>query len=332
VSTVDAAETQRLDAAFGLNGRPRATLPNPTGVFIVALRPVEYTANPVPSYPTEIGGERTIEDGDIIDALAVTLVPYAGAEDAENEDRRRSRLARSVFLDDAAPQLPAGALPLAVVSLDRGFVRWVDNFLVRRELVGASNDLLEVHAAPRGQREAYFAQHDEHLRELLARIPARRFTAADFFDALPPVGRMPTAAITAADFTQSYFPGEIETDLSLIADDELPALIEEALLLPPVDLRLSAAELESTSVRVFLPVPRPRLREARLTLTTVTRTLRPAAVNLLARRRPIEALTRLRLKPAPVEPDVGENLQDAAWRKLLAAADLLWYARRHNVN
>jgi len=331
VNTVDVAQVQRLDTAFGLNRRPNVTLSNPTGLFIVAIRPVEYTANPIASYPTEVGGERTVEDGDIIDALAVALIPCAGADDGTDADRQRSWLARKIFLEDAAPDVPPGALPLAVVQLDRGFVRWVDNDLVRRELVGVSGDVLEFYSAPRTQREAYLSQYDNHLSDVMQRFPGRRFAATDLFDALPPVGRMPAAAIEPADFTQFYLPAEVDVDLSLIANDELPALIETAGMLPAIDLRLRPEELESTAVRMFIPLPRAQLRKVQLSLTGAIRTLRPAAGNLVSRRRPRERLLRLRGDTDVVQPAEGENSADAAWQKLLSAADTLWFARRHNV-
>ena len=73
-----------------------------TGLFVLALRPVEFTANPIGAYPTSITGQRTVEDGDVIEATAIVLVPWTddGATDAL--DARRGRAARAIFVENAA--------------------------------------------------------------------------------------------------------------------------------------------------------------------------------------------------------------------------------------
>ena len=48
----------------------------------------------------------------------------------------------------------------------------------------------------------------------------------------------------AADFSQLFFPSQIQCDLSIIPDDELAPLIEESLLLSPVNLTVPGDELE----------------------------------------------------------------------------------------
>ena len=77
--------TVRLPTSRGRSSTPRSSasgkLPQPplrsrTGLFVLALRPVEFTANPIGAYPTSITGQRTVEDGDVIEATAVVLVPW----------------------------------------------------------------------------------------------------------------------------------------------------------------------------------------------------------------------------------------------------------------
>ena len=110
--------------------------------------------------------------------------------------------------------------------------------------------------------------------------------------------------ISTVDFTQRYFPPEMAVDFSIIPEDELPALVEEALALPPIDLEAPSATLESTSILLLAPVPRNEWRAVSSRLTTRTRTLRPAAINLVATRKPLEILQQLRIPrlPLPVEP------------------------------
>ena len=72
VPLLDLPLSRQLDAAMGLREEPRVPLGRRTGLFILALRPVEFTANPIAAYPRSITGRRTIEDGDIIEATAIT--------------------------------------------------------------------------------------------------------------------------------------------------------------------------------------------------------------------------------------------------------------------
>jgi hypothetical protein len=108
-------------------------------------------------------------------------------------------------------------------------------------------------------------------------------------------------------------------------------LVEESLLLPPIDLTLTDDELESTSILVLVPVERADLRRLQAALTSLTRVLPTAVPGLLAKRRPLEALRGLTL-PRPVPPVLDtQSVADAAWRQALGGQDLLWYVRRRNL-
>lgn len=337
INLADVTLGQRLDAAFGLAAIPALPQRSRSGLFVVALRPVEFAANLIASYPTSLTGPRSAEYGDIVEAAAVTLYPYEDQGGRVELDQRRARVARELFVLSRGRGLAAEALPLALVALDRGVVRWVDPFMVRREVGGQHGDVLSLTSVSRAQREAYLLQYDAHLQDILRQRQASqhgwRFAATEHFQALPPVGRMPAAAIAPADFSQIFFPPEVETELSFVAEDELGALVEEGLLLAPIDLTLSGDDLESTDVLVLIPMPRHRLRALRNVTGSLTRPLPSSTPRLLAKARPIELL-RLRLPPRlPVvpQPDAGE-LADQAWREALAAKDLLWYVRRRNLS
>ena len=96
-------------------------------------------------------------------------------------------------------------------------------------------------------------------------------------------------------------------------------MLDEAMLLPPIDLTLSGEALESTSVLVMIPVPRGRLRTLQATLTSISRTLPAAAPNAITRSHPLDVL-RLRLPPRiPIVPLPNpEELAEQAWREALA--------------
>lgn len=346
VALSNIAEVQRLDASFGLSRRPLPLARNRSGLYVLALRAVEFSANPIASYPTSITDPRTVEDGEIVEAAVATLIPYPDDGARTDIGMRRARAAREIFVEGAARGLPVDALPLAMVLLDQGVVRWLDVFLVRREVGSTHGDVLGLGYAPRAVREAYLVQYDHHLDDVMRdRAKANRgarFAASEHFVALPPGGRLPAAAINPREFTQSFFPPEVDVDLSIVPEDEVAALLEDCMLLPPIDLTASGDALESTAVTVLLPVPRQHLRLVRNVLAqaerqNLTRDLRTAAPGLVAQRRPLEALAGLRLaRLAPPTASVQDNLVDAAWAEALSGAaqaggGLLWYARRRNL-
>jgi hypothetical protein len=122
-----------------------------TGLFLLVLRPVEFSANPIVAYPTTIAGPRRIEDGDVIEATAITLIPYPDSGGAATLAEARRYVARKLFLGEAAG-LPQDALPLGMLAMERGSVRWVDVAMVRRE-TGADTPLaVSMGARPRWPR------------------------------------------------------------------------------------------------------------------------------------------------------------------------------------
>ncbi|RMH38042.1 MAG: hypothetical protein D6690_01065 [Nitrospirae bacterium] len=332
----DIPEMQRLDASFGLLPIPHESPRSRSGLFIIALRPVEFSANPITSYPTSVTGTRTVEDGDIVEATAISLIPYPD-DAARNEIAgRRSAVAREIFLGDGVKGIPAGVLPLAMIALDRGTLQWVDNFMVRRELSADPREMLRLGLAPRASRLAYIHQYHQQLNEILEQrqqlgLPAN-FPATDHFLALPPCGRFPAAAINPLDFTQMYFPGDMDIELSIVPEDEVSVLIEHALDLPPIDLTMPAEELESTSLLVLAPVPRQAFRAHRQALSTLSLPIKHAAPGLLAKRLPIQRLLALRLpKTLPTLPEPPES-DRVTWRSVLGQHPFLWYLRRRNIH
>jgi hypothetical protein len=80
---------------------------------------------------------------------------------------------------------------------------------------------------------------------------------------------------------------------------------------------------------VLAPVARSDYRAVMAKLESRLRTLKTAAPNLVAQRKPLEILQRLRL-PLPIAlPDVS-NPADAEWARL-ANLPTLWYVRRRNL-
>lgn len=325
----DIAQAEQLSARFGLGRIPQPPLRSRTGLFVLALRPVEFTDNPVGAYPATITGPRTVEDADIIEATAVVLVPWNDDAAADALDARRARAAATIFAGDGGPLLSSNVLPLAMIALQNNLPLWIDAPLVRRELGADRADLPGLGHSPRALRLAHLVQHQLHLADAVAANGGRGFAARERFPLLPPAGPLPPGMIDARDFTQRYFPAEMAVDFSIIPEDELPALVEESLALPPIDLGAAAETLESTSVLILAPVPRNEWRAVNARLTTRLRSLRPAAINLVATRKPLEILQQLRV-PRPLPPLTPADPADAEWARL-AALPGLWFVRRRNL-
>jgi len=333
VDLADVPEIQKLDASFGLSELPKQSAINRSGLYILALRPVEFTANPVASYPTSIDGARTVEDGNIIEATAITLTPYPDQSARVELGQRRKRVAHEVFVDGSQLGQPEGVLPLAMVALNMGVIQWLDMFMVRREVGALDHDVFGLGLSPRALREAYLRQYYDHLSEVLSQSSAAaRFAAAEHFAALPAAGPMPASTINTDDFSQVFFPAEMDVDLSIIAEDELPALIEDSYTLPPIDLTLEPEFQESTSILVVIPVARSKLRQLSLSLKDLARDLPAAAPGMVSKRKPIAALKLLSQRRISGTSTKATEPDETAWKQLLQGVEILWYVRRRNLH
>lgn len=357
VPLLDLPVARQLDAVMGLSADPRIPLVNRTGLFLLGLRSVEFTANPIAAYPRSITGQRTIEDGDIIEATAITIVPYPDHSGAATLSEARRAVARQIFTGSSGG-VPQDILPLAMIALDRGTVRWIDTAMVRRDLGADSGIQFSLGGRPRAQAEAHVVQHRAHLQDVLADLLARGmppiFAASQHFSALPAAGQLPVGAVQQDNegFQQIYFPPAVDVDLAFVPSDEIAALVEESLSLPPVDLDGSPEDLDATGIMILVPVTRQMYQRFASSLPgTTTRTTsdpamgikRPAADMLhsliLKRRKSIEAVAR------DAEAELASEtaaLETKAWHAAFGEAiaklpsrdgqpPLLWYVRRRSI-
>lgn len=357
VVALDLPSIERLDATLGLRRDPRVPLGRRTGLFLLALRPVEFTANPIAAYPTSIAGRREIEDGDVIEATAITLIPWSDTGGAATLDEARRAVARTIFLGHASG-LPQNALPLAMIAMERGAIRWIDRALVRRE-TGADTPLqVSLGARPRALAEAFVVQHRQHLRDVLASRAdgglGASFAAAQYFAALPAAGQLPASTILVDNlgFRQLWFPPAVDVEVSFVPDDEIAALVEDSLALPPIDLLGEPEDLDATAVVVLAPVTRSRLQRLQASLSKISR---PALADPAQgyRRAPADMLAAMlarrvklvdfgRRDLAAVDTSAAADAETAAWQAAWAEAvnaipvregsePLLWYVRRRAV-
>jgi hypothetical protein len=331
IDLANVPEIQKLDVSFGLSKIPKQIASNRSGLFILALRPVEYSGHPITAYPTTIDGARSVEDGHIIEATAITLIPYPDQSSRLELNERRRHVAREIFHDGSSKAQPTGVLPLAMIALNQGVIQWLDVFMVRREVGGLSHDVLGLGLSPRAMQEAHLRQYHNHLSEILTLNSTGRMNASEHFASLPAAGPMPATSVNTNDFSQSFFPSEMQVDLSIIAEDELPALIEDSYVLPALDLNLGSDALESTSVLVVIPVPRNRLRKYSLSLKSLQRRLIPSAPGPISKRKPIDALTAMG-NSAKLTLPIANTPDESEWQQLIQSVETLWYIRRRNIS
>jgi hypothetical protein len=354
----DIDEQQRVNVQLGISAAPLKGTRSRTGLFVLALRPVEFTSNPTPSYPTTLDGTRSVRDGDTIEAVAITLIDYGDRSPANaTPQQRRATAAREIFFERSRDGLVQDALPLAMLQFDAGQVSWLDTWLVRREIGTESGLAVTLNPRPRALVEAWFRQYESQLAEVVAErrgVPL----ASEVFGALPAVGPVPAAAIQWEDgfeagLRQSFFPPDADIEFSFVPDDELPALLDESLALPPIDLRAADDALDHLGLVIVAPVPRAVVDDIRRNLVSARMPVRMAPAALPSLRSPLHALFDLSaLRPAPLlrpllpigpaplpAPPRQDNV-DAAWRKAFDTAvrhvqDRLegnfWYLRRRRI-
>ena len=266
----DLPDEQNLDAQFNLASLPNSPARTRTGAYVLGLRPVEFTANPITSYPTSIQGTRTTHDGDIVEATAISLVPYPSpiswtGGNTNDASSVRAALARQIFLNVNPTQLPNAMLPLAMIYLQRDIIAWVDPYLVRRD-TGPEYSGLRLGLSDPSTQQAFLRQYDSMLQETVAaRLTSGAslsFAASTYFNALPSAGRFPLASLsiavqsTSQTFAQAFFPQQLDVRLSIIPTDEIQALIDDSMALPAIDLTLPANAYANLAVFALIPVSR----------------------------------------------------------------------------
>ncbi len=335
----DLPEEQNLDAQFNLSSIPNTPARTRSGAYVLALRPVEFTANPIASYPTSIQGTRTTHDGDIVEATAISLVPYPSPiswtrGSMQDAAQLRAALARQIFLNANPSQLSDALLPLAMIYLQRGVIVWVDPYLVRRDS-GPEYSGLRLGLTDPATQKAFLMQYDSQLQETVATRTtsgaSASFAATDFFQALPPAGRFPLASLgistqsTSQTFTQAFFPQQIDIRLSIIPVDEIAALVADSMALPPIDLTLPASAYANLSVFALIPVPRNGFTALKNSLPALAPN--PTVPQILSFRTPSALLSLYQGAVAITQPT---QIQNSAWVKAIGNQTYGFYIRNRS--
>jgi hypothetical protein len=324
----DLAEELDLDVQFGLSESPDPIARTRTGIYVIALRPVQFTANPITSYPTDVQGARATQDGSVIEATAVSLVPYPLPAADFDSSSQKAAAARQVFVENNSGMLSQSLLPLAMISVERGTIQWVDEWMVRRES-GPEFNGLRLALAEIAAQQAYVRQYDAQLQQIVqpmvdAKSPAN-FPATSYFQALPPAGRFPLASIDGLNLTQVFFPPQTNVTLSVVPEDELATLINESMSLEPIDLTLPASSYADLAVLMLLSVPRRDFAKFSSALPAVE--LSNATPLAFSVQSPLELLRFFRGKPAQSPPPGG----GLTWPVALQLQTYGYFVRRRSV-
>jgi hypothetical protein len=317
-----------LDVKFGVALEAAIAPTNRTGLFAIALQPVQFTANPITAFPTTIQGTRTSHDGDIVEATSIALVPYPDPINTNDPTTKQAAVSRQIFLSGNASKLPDSLLPLALVSLQNGVIQWLDTYMLRRES-GAEFTGVRFGLTDPALQQAYLQQYDSQLQQvvnsLLRQNLPSKFAATDHFQALPPAGRFPLASLNTDGFTQAFFPPQMDVRLSIVPDDEIAGLFEASLALPPIDLTLDPNEYTNFTVFAMIPVPRSGFAKLSSSLPEVP--LTSTLPQVLGSRQPIDLLRFFQGATGfvLVPPAVNNS-----WQSAIGAQTYGFYVRRRN--
>ncbi len=314
----DLPDEQNLDGQFGLAETPQQPARTRTGVYIVALRPVEFTANPVASYPAGLQKPRITQDGDIVEATAVSLVPFPQpGEQFRHGVAAGHALAQQIFVTGPTPTLPQSLLPLAMIGLDRNEIQWIDLYLVRRDSGSQANSTrlgLSEGAAQQTCLMQYDARFTSHCTTSLNARGAELCWPRTIFNRCRPPAGFRWPPWTTLNLVQRFFPATNGRHLELdSAADELPAVLEDGLSLAPIDLTLPASSYANLSAFALVPVPRAQFAGLQKTLPpTPLKSVLPrfAAASPILRLPALSILPVATTTGAPGAPDEAAAIND----------------------
>ncbi|MEP4194659.1 MAG: hypothetical protein ABJL99_03395 [Aliishimia sp.] len=329
----DIPTQRRLNALLEARGGAKAPLETRTGLYVLAASTVEYASNPVGSYPVSATSSRTLEDSIINEAVLFTLTPYPVAISNVSTDTWQRAAAYRIFIEAKDPELPAGALPLAMVALSGNRIVWIDVPMVRRSCAPASGDIFGLGLVDQTRRVAHFEQFDTMIDPIIAGNSGNGLAASTLVDALPPMGRLPVASVAMRGvsdlperLSQNWLPASVPCELVAVPEDEVEALLRESVHLPPIDLGAGDKVLANTPVSIIVPVPRAEWMTTPGEVLETTLPLTPPPAVGGAPTDPSALLDELiNGSPAPLPSDSALTAQ---WRALLGQANELWYARR----
>ncbi|MGD0095924.1 MAG: hypothetical protein ABSB60_05480, partial [Terracidiphilus sp.] len=131
-----------------------------------------------------------------------------------------------------------------------------------------------------------------------------------------------TSTGTSQNFTQAFFPQQLDLRLSVIPTDEIPALVEDSMSLPPIDLTLPANDYADLTVFALVPVPRSGFAALKASLPTLAPN--PTVPQILSFRTPTELLQLYR---GAISINLPTPNQNSAWLNAIGNQTYGFYIR-----
>lgn len=214
------------------------------GLYAIVVRYAEKGTGSAEIYPRDLEAQRGFHFNAYQEGVQFALVKLPINLPLEKIQRVsahevsvyiRALLVRPLLMSNAGQQQTIGedAVALGILGVEYGMAQWLDKGLLRRPF--------------RSLQSMNYVQEDlyNHYQELFADILSLRqstanqdkFLASRYFSILPPVGSLPKLAIDPMNAYQHFFPEGFEVSISPVRADDLPSLIQQSLLLEPIDLQ-----------------------------------------------------------------------------------------------
>ena len=239
VITVELANRARIQL---LNSGTSARLA--TGLYAVVLVHAEYSRGIAEVFPTDLGNRRTAQPNVVVEGCEVALVRLDYALPPGSPAHARAVLSPTLIRNG----VPANALPdegavLGVLAVENDRATWLDAELLSHPL--------RSEGLPGAMQRDLFRHFVSLFKTVMDERGGKPFQASDYFRVLPPVGKVPKSSLNPAAGWQSFFPASWTVSIAPVRADDLPTLIDEALLLEPLDLE----RVQPCEIMILVPLP-----------------------------------------------------------------------------
>ncbi len=282
-------------------------------LYAVVLRYAEAGSDIAEVFPTDLGEDRDFNFDVISEGVQLSLVPLRFPLAQQNPLNIRANLMHRLYADNKIEgRLPEDAVALGLLAISNDRPQWLDSEMLRQPLrvEPERGDL---------QRDLYRRYQNlftDVMDERSTGSLSGDFAATDYFRLLPPVGSLPKDSLSPVSGRQGFFPENFNVWTAPIRKAELDLLIEESMVLPPIDLSLD----EPVDIVVLAPLSNSDYGHYAKRLEQ--------PLNSSTGKLPNLDLLRLRLYPK--RPVHELNTDEATWQAIWDSVneDELLYVRR----
>lgn len=207
------------------------------GLYAVVLRYVDVPTDIAEVFPTDLANRRGSDYALVTESVQLGLVPLPVALPAQDTLRLRARL-MAELLDNklASSVIPEDSVALGLLSIVNDTPQWVDSELLRHPIrPEPDHDDLQ---------QDLYRQYQSLLNDITGHRAAgglaQPFAASDYFQIIPPAGRLPKNTLAPEKGLQNYFPESFDVSVTPVRRADLDLIRLESMALPPIDLSRDA--------------------------------------------------------------------------------------------